>query len=104
MKASAKAKPQPTTQQKVFFAQWHRSDGHSKGRFPPIMVGDIPSRVYTLFMETDRQSPPELPVLPIHGGNVYDTKFLRDWNWLGGYLRYLSPMQESCWLLLEYDE
>lgn len=66
--------------------------------------GKRPFRVWTLFLETDPDKKPSLPITPSHRGNAFLEDYVHDWNIeRGNVLRYYSrAIQDSVWILVEY--
>ncbi len=67
---------------------------------------DRPFRVWTVYTATDPNTPPELPLTPVHLQGFFLEDHIHDWNFhtprrLRYYTRVLDK-DEGCWLLLEW--
>lgn len=72
----------------------------------PAEVEGKPSRVWTLFRDTDENAPPRLPIAPQHRVNAFKEDHVHDWVITNsGHFKYFSRVtDEPVWVLLEYDE
>ena len=74
-------------------------------RAPAVAVEEKPSRVWTLYEETDPDREPELPIRPVHLRGAFLEDYVHDWNWKDGQMRYYTRvMPGRVWLLLEYED
>lgn len=71
-----------------------------------VRVPGKPSRVWTLFRDTDENAPPTLPIKPQHRVNAFLEDRVHDWTTTrDGLFKYFSRVtDEPVWVLLEYDE
>ena len=64
-----------------------------------------PTRVWTLYLESDPGKTPVLPLTPIHLHGAFLEDYVHDWNMRGSTLRYYSrAIQDKVWILVEYQE
>jgi len=76
-----------------------------KGPAPALELLEEPSRVWTLYLETDEDHPPSLPIRPKHLNGAFLEDAVHDWNWRNGKFRYYSRVVPGhVWLLLEYED
>jgi hypothetical protein len=67
--------------------------------------GPKPTHLWTLFMETDEDKKPRLPIVPVHLKNAFIEDFVHDYNIRGGKLHYYSRVTDRpLWILLESEE
>jgi hypothetical protein len=82
--------------------------GGANGRIPmanPVDCPEEPDTVWTLYLETSKEAPPSLPMVPRHLHNAFLEDKVHDWNWANGQLRYRSRvMDRPVWLLLIYND
>lgn len=66
--------------------------------------GDMPKRLWSLYLETDKTKPPLLPFVPRHHVNAFLEDHIHDWDIENGKLRYYSRATEgNIWALLEFE-
>lgn len=60
--------------------------------------------IWTLYLHTDQNNPPQLPYYPKHHENAFSEDYCHDWNITrDGKLKYNSRVSEgSHWALLEF--
>lgn len=100
--------PGQIVRQELVFVEFNERKPDTLSRqAKPIKLPDmaIPSRVWTLYSESDPAKPPELPFLPVHNRNAFLEDWVHDWITRDGHLIYYSRVTETpMWLLLEYRE
>lgn len=99
-------KPPVEYEQQLVWMEWEkRTDMPSGGRFKRIHHDREPDRVWTLWMETEQDKKPTLPIVPVHRHNAFFEDSVHDWNWMRGQFSYYTRvMGQSCWVLLEYKK
>lgn len=94
-------------QQLIFLKKWSKPGFAMKANLVPC--AEEPSRVWTLFNETDESNPPALPIGPVHRVNAFAEDYVHDWNWRNygrgpAMLDYFSRVADGpVWILLEFD-
>lgn len=75
-------------------------------KVPPIPFdGEEPSRLWSLLMCRDHDTPPELPFTPVHHKNAFMEDKIHDWNIRNKHLHYYSRVSSGGhWALLEYTD
>lgn len=68
-----------------------------------------PFRIWTLFVDGDKDKKPELPIVPVHNQNAFLEDFVHDWNVQFDResqrrsIRYYSRVVDRpVWILIEY--
>lgn len=72
----------------------------------PVQLGERPWRVWSLFIvgHEAEDSPPPLPMAPVHGRGAYIESYVHDWDWKDGTLYFAARVPErGLWVLIEYD-
>ena len=94
-----------SVKQIVLWAEWAKDSSRViGGTFSPIPLEKRPDKVWTLYLEADKEKPPGLPFRPVHHHNAWLEDVIHDWNWRGGVLNYATRiLTHSCWVLVEYD-
>jgi hypothetical protein len=82
-----------------------------EARLVPLPDDEHPYRVWTLYGEgrSDPNTPPALPITPIHRQGAFMEDYVHDWNVVRHdrrpHLHYASrAMDHSCWILVEYAD
>ena len=94
-------------QQLIFLKIWSKPGCAMKA--DPVPCAEEPSRIWTLFNETDETKPPALPIVPVHRVNAFAEDYVHDWNWRRhgrgpAMLDYFSRVVDGpVWILLEFD-
>lgn len=72
----------------------------------PVPFKDkTPDIVWTLFLETNENKPPQLPIIPKHNHNAFLEDKMHDWNVRNGEFHYYSRISEGeVYLLLEWKD
>lgn len=65
-------------QQLIFLEHWYKPGMCPKAR--PVPLDKRPDRVWTLFCDNDKNSPPSLPFRPQHHHNAFLEDEVHDWN------------------------
>lgn|SRR5574338_656654 len=62
-------------------------------------------QIWTLYLHTDINNPPNLPFIPKHHENAFHEDYMHDWNIYNGKLKYGSRISEgNHWVLLEFKQ
>lgn len=86
---------------------------HGGGRIiVPIIDVDFtekerPYRLWTLYLNENKDNPPQLPIIPKHLHNAFGEDYVHDWNCYGNdkKLKYYSRVSNgNHWLLLEFTQ
>jgi len=65
-----------------------------------------PGRVWTLYLHTDKDVAPALPIQPIHHHGAFLEDYIHDWHWSAStkVLRYFSRAIDcNTWILCEWE-
>ena len=93
-------------QKVLWIGEWVK--GGANGQIPVAKSTECPEKpdsLWTLYLENRPESPPPLPMVPVHLTNACLEDQGHDWVWRDGRLRYFSRVVDRpIWVLLIYKD
>lgn len=92
-------------QELIFVENWNNDRSIPRALPIPMSSNERPTRLWTLFMYTEKNYPPTLPFVPQHRLNAFLEDWSHDYVIEKKTLRYHSRIAYCpVWILLEFGE